>query len=107
MTDVGPPEGNASDKDAERAVHEFKIANAKPSMARGEKCRFNSALWPRAAKWASSFGWCTTLSCLAMVMRLQRQQLGACMILERAGKTKHTPVFGNIHRGDPTPAVIL
>ena len=56
ITDVGPPEGNASDKDAERAVHEFRMAKAKPSMASGEKCRFNSALWPRAAKWASSSG---------------------------------------------------
>jgi len=53
-TDVGPPLGNAKDKLAASAVHELRIAKASPSIARGEKLRFNSPLWPRAASWAAS-----------------------------------------------------
>ena len=45
MTEVGPPLGSARDKDAERAVHEFKIAKASPSIASGLKWRLSSALW--------------------------------------------------------------
>ena len=41
-TDVGPPLGKASDSEVANAVHEFKMANAKPSIASGEKVRFNS-----------------------------------------------------------------
>lgn len=44
-TDVGPPDGNASDKEAARAVHEFKIANARPSMPTKEKLRSREACW--------------------------------------------------------------
>ena len=46
MIEVGPPEGKASDRDADRAVHEFRIAKASPSIASGLKWRFSSALWP-------------------------------------------------------------
>lgn len=46
ITEVGPPEGSARDSDADRAVHEFKIAKASPSIASGLKWRFSSALWP-------------------------------------------------------------
>ena len=37
ITDVGPPLGSARDRDADRAVHEFKMAKASPSIARGLK----------------------------------------------------------------------
>ena len=53
-TEVGPPLGNASDKLAASAVQEFRIAKARPNIARGEKFLFNSLLWPRAANWAAS-----------------------------------------------------
>lgn len=46
MTEVGPPESSESDRDADRAVHEFKIAKASPSIASGLKWRLSSALWP-------------------------------------------------------------
>lgn len=46
MTDVGPPLGSARDRDADRAVHEFRIAKASPSIASGLKWRLSSALWP-------------------------------------------------------------
>ena len=46
MTDVGPPLGSARFKEADRAVQEFKMAKASPSIARGLKCRLSSALWP-------------------------------------------------------------
>ncbi|TKA40471.1 hypothetical protein B0A54_09420 [Friedmanniomyces endolithicus] len=54
MTDVGPPLGKARDNEAESAVHEFKMAKAKPSMDNGLKLRRSSCLTPSAAKWASS-----------------------------------------------------
>ena len=46
MTDVGPPLGSARLRDADRAVQEFKMAKASPSIARGLKWRLSSALWP-------------------------------------------------------------
>ena len=46
MTDVGPPLGSARFRDADRAVQEFKMAKASPSIARGLKWRLSSALWP-------------------------------------------------------------
>ena len=46
MTDVGPPLGSARFRDADKAVQEFKMANASPSIARGLKWRLSSALWP-------------------------------------------------------------
>ena len=49
ITDVGPPLGRARDKDADRAVQEFKMAKARPNMAKGVKWRLSSALWPMAA----------------------------------------------------------
>lgn len=58
MTDVDPPEGRARDRDALSAVHEFKIANARPSIDKKEKLRLSSCSWPRAASWAVS---CCTL----------------------------------------------
>ena len=66
MTDVGPPEGNASDSDADRAVHEFKIAKASPSIASGLKWRFNSALWPIEARCAASSK--ARLCCLSLAI---------------------------------------
>ena len=56
--DVDPPLGKASDSEADNAVHEFKIANASPSIDRGEKFRFSSCLIPSAASWSAS---CTLL----------------------------------------------
>jgi hypothetical protein len=53
-TEVGPPLGNARDNDVASAVHEFKMANAKPSIASGEKVRFNSWVCPRAASCRAS-----------------------------------------------------
>lgn len=41
-TEVGPPLGKATDSDVAKAVHEFRMANAKPSIASGENVRFNS-----------------------------------------------------------------
>lgn len=76
-----PPEGKLSDKLAAKAVHEFRMANARPSMdlnytrkwsAGGlgwdksremvrtyssEKCRFNSGLCPIWANCSSSSTW--------------------------------------------------
>ena len=46
ITEVGPPLGSAKDSDADRAVHEFRIAKASPSIASGLKWRLSSALWP-------------------------------------------------------------
>ena len=46
MTEVGPPLGSARFRDADRAVQEFKMAKASPSIARGLKWRLSSALWP-------------------------------------------------------------
>ena len=46
ITDVGPPLGSARDRDADRAVQEFRIAKASPSIASGLKWRLSSALWP-------------------------------------------------------------
>ena len=66
MTDVGPPLGKASDNDAESAVQELRMANARPSMASGEKLRLSSALWPRDARWRSSFSGAAMLCFLAM-----------------------------------------
>lgn len=50
MTEIGPPEGRAKLIDVDNAVHEFRIANASPSMDRGEKFRFNSCWIPKAAR---------------------------------------------------------
>ena len=62
MTEVGPPEGRASEREAERAVQELRMAKARPSMARGEKLRCNSCLWPSLARWEESLlGGATTL----------------------------------------------
>lgn len=46
ITDVGPLLGSARDKDADRAVQEFRMAKASPSIASGLKWRLSSALWP-------------------------------------------------------------
>jgi hypothetical protein len=54
ITLVDPPLGSARERDAESAVQEFRIANANPSIASGEKFRLNSPLWPRLANWRSS-----------------------------------------------------
>lgn len=54
MTDVGPPLGKASDRLADSAVHEFRMANASPSMESMEKFLCNSCLWPIAANAAAS-----------------------------------------------------
>ena len=42
-TEVGPPLGRARDKLAASAVHEFRIAKARPSIANGEKFLLSSA----------------------------------------------------------------
>lgn len=39
MTATGPPEGSASEREAARAVHEFNIANARPSIDHLENWR--------------------------------------------------------------------
>ena len=57
ITEVGPPDGSARDREAARAVQEFMIAKARPSIASGEKLRWSSALWPRAASCAASSKW--------------------------------------------------
>ena len=54
ITEVGPPDGSARDREAERAVQLLRIAKPRPSMERGEKLRWSSALWPRAASCAVS-----------------------------------------------------
>jgi hypothetical protein len=54
MTDVGPPLGRASDKLADNAVQEFKMAKASPSMESIEKFLCNSCLWPIEANAAAS-----------------------------------------------------
>jgi hypothetical protein len=46
---AGPPLGKARDKLAASAVHELRIAKARPSIDSGEKFLFNSAWWPKAA----------------------------------------------------------
>lgn len=48
MTLVEPPEGKARLSEVERAVHEFKMAKANPSMDKRLKLRCSSPLWPRA-----------------------------------------------------------
>jgi hypothetical protein len=53
-TDVEPPLGSARDSDAESAVHEFRIANASPSIENMEKLRFSSCFTPSAARWSTS-----------------------------------------------------
>lgn len=53
-TEVGPPLDNARDNDVAKAVHEFRMANAKPSIASGENVRFNSGACPRAASCSAS-----------------------------------------------------
>lgn len=70
ITDVGPPLGSAKDKDADRAVQEFKIAKASPSIARGLKWRLSSALWPIEAytRGKSAFNPCSGKS--------QKRQVG-------------------------------
>jgi hypothetical protein len=54
MTDVGPPLGRASDKLADNAVQEFRMAKASPSMESIEKFLCNSCLWPIEANAAAS-----------------------------------------------------
>ena len=54
MTASGPPLGRANDILAPRAVHEFRMAKARPSMDNSEKLRCNSCLMPRLAKMAAS-----------------------------------------------------
>jgi hypothetical protein len=53
-TEVGPPLDNDKDNEVASAVHEFRMANAKPSIASGEKVRFNSWVCPRAASCRAS-----------------------------------------------------
>lgn len=53
-TEVGPPLGKARDRDVASAVQEFRMANAKPSIASGENVRFNSWVCPRAARCSAS-----------------------------------------------------
>jgi hypothetical protein len=54
MTEVGPPLGRASDKLADKAVQEFKMAKASPSIESIEKFLCNSCLWPIEANAAAS-----------------------------------------------------
>ena len=62
ITEVGPPEGRASEREAERAVQELRMAKARPSMASGEKLRCSSCLWPSLARCEESLlGGATTL----------------------------------------------
>lgn len=52
---VDPPDGNASPMEAESAVHELRMAKARPSIANGEKFLFSSCFLPRAASsWSSA-----------------------------------------------------
>ena len=71
MTDVGPPLGRARESEADSAVQELRMANASPSMASGEKLRLSSALWPRDARWRSSFSGAAMLCFLAMVVGVE------------------------------------
>jgi hypothetical protein len=51
---VAPPEGNARPIEAEMAVHELRMAKARPSMDSGEKFLLSSCFLPRAAScWSS------------------------------------------------------
>jgi hypothetical protein len=51
---VEPPEGKASPKEAESAVHELRMAKAKPSIDKGEKFLLSSCFLPMAAScWSS------------------------------------------------------
>lgn len=54
MTAEGPPLGRAKDILAPKAVQEFKIAKASPSMEKREKLRSSSCLRPNCANWAAS-----------------------------------------------------
>ena len=54
MTELGPPLGKAKDIETDNAVHEFKIANARPSILRKEKFRSSTGVCPKAISWASS-----------------------------------------------------
>ena len=45
-TTVGPPDGKATVRLAANAVHELRIANAIPIIARNEKFRSSSWLYP-------------------------------------------------------------
>ena len=47
---MGPPEGRAREREAERAVQEFRIAKARPSILRGEKERRSSGVGPRVER---------------------------------------------------------
>lgn len=52
---VEPPDGKASPREADRAVHELRMANARPSIDKGEKFLFSSCFLPRAAScWSSA-----------------------------------------------------
>lgn len=51
---VEPPLGNASDIEADSAVHELRIAKANPNIDIGEKLLLSSPLWPRASSCSSS-----------------------------------------------------
>lgn len=53
-TEVGPPLGRARDNDVASAVHEFRMANAKPSIASGENVRFSSWVCPSWARCSAS-----------------------------------------------------
>ena len=50
ITDVGPPLGSATDIDTASAVHEFRMAKAKPSIEIKEKLRCSSGLWPISSR---------------------------------------------------------
>lgn len=52
---VEPPEGRARLREAESAVHELRMAKAKPSMLNGEKWRLSSCFLPMAASCSSSW----------------------------------------------------
>ena len=54
ITDVGPPLGRASDRLADNAVHEFKMAKASPSIESMEKFLCSSCLWPIEARATAS-----------------------------------------------------
>ena len=54
MTLVLPPLGKASEREADSAVQEFKMAKARPSMESGEKFRLSSCFTPSAARCSSS-----------------------------------------------------
>jgi hypothetical protein len=50
MTDIDPPEGNASDSDAASAVQLLSMAKARPSIVHRENWRSKDCAWPN---WAS------------------------------------------------------